>query len=64
MSFDVVKFGSSFTSNPKAVELDQASRSVASDEISINDATVDGSLYDLVMKWRRAEQGFEIVEIR
>ena len=26
--------------------------------------TVDGSLHDLVMKWRTAEQGFEIVEIR
>ena len=64
VSFDVVKFASSFISNPKAIELDKASCSVASDEISINDATVDGSLYDLVMKWRRAEQGSEIVEIR
>jgi hypothetical protein len=28
------------------------------------DARVDGSVLDLLLKWRRAEQGFEIVEIR
>ena len=29
-----------------------------------NDATVDGDILDLLLKWRTAEQGFEIVEIR
>ena len=37
---------------------------LASDEIAIVDARVDGSLLDLLLKWRTAEQGFEIVEIR
>jgi hypothetical protein len=37
---------------------------VEADQISIVDATVDGALLDLLLKWRTAEQGFEIIEIR
>ena len=33
-------------------------------EISIIDALVEGSVYDLRLEWRTAEQGFEIIEIR
>jgi len=63
-SFEVVRFDSSFIADPNAVNLNNASCTVSSDEISIVDARVDGSLLDLLLKWRRAEQGFEIVEIR
>jgi hypothetical protein len=37
---------------------------VSGDEISIVDALVEQSPYDLLLKWRTAEQGFEIIEIR
>ncbi len=63
-SFEVVRFASPFIADPDAVNLNGASCTVSSDEISIVDARVDGSLLDLMLKWRRAEQGFEIIEIR
>tara|TARA_B100000035_G_scaffold106181_1_gene90019 strand:- start:1325 stop:1864 length:540 start_codon:yes stop_codon:yes gene_type:complete len=63
-SFEVVRFDSPFISDPNAVSLDNASCTVSSDEISIVDALVEGSVYDLRLKWRTAEQGFEIIEIR
>ena len=63
-SFEVVRFDSPFIADPNAVNLDNASCTVSSDEISVVDARVDGSLLDLLLKWRTAEQGFEIVEIR
>ena len=63
-SFEVVRFASPFIADPNAVNLDNGSCEVSSDQISIIDARVEGSLFDLVLKWRTAEQGFEIVEIR
>ena len=62
--FEVVRFESPFIADPNAVDLNSGSCTVASDEISIIDARVEGSLLDFVLKWRTAEQGFEIVEIR
>ena len=62
--FEVVRFDSPFIADPNAVNLNDASCTVSSDEISIVDALVEGSVYDLRLKWRTAEQGFEIIEIR
>ena len=62
--FEVVRFDASFISSTDAVDLSQGSCAVTSDEISIVDALVEGSVYDLRLKWRTAEQGFEIIEIR
>ena len=63
-SFEVVKFDSDFIADDNAVDLNNGSCSVSADEVSIRDASVEGSLYDLILKWRKAEQGFEIIEIR
>ena len=60
----MVRFDSSFISDLNAVDLSEGSCSLGTDDVSITDVTVDGALHDLVMKWRTAEQGFEIVEIR
>ena len=62
-TFNVVKFNK-FIAAENAVDLNEGSCSVSSDEISILDARVEGSIFDLVLKWRTAEQGFEIIEIR
>ena len=62
--FEVVRFDSPFISDPNAVNLNNASCTVSSDEISIVDALVEGSVHDLRLEWRTAEQGFEIIEIR
>ena len=63
-SFDVVKFKENFISDPNAVNLDDAYCSASTDEFLLTDALVSGDVYDIVLKWRTAEQGFEIVEIR
>ena len=63
-TFSVVRFDSSFISSPDAVDLDNATCRVEGDEISLIDALIEGALYDLTAKWRVAEQGFEIIEIR
>ena len=62
--FEVVRFDSSFIASSDAIDLSQASCAVISNEISIVDALVEESVYDLTLKWRTAEQGFEIIEIR
>ena len=62
--FEVVRFDSAFVTGDDAVNLNNASCMVEADQISIVDATVDGAILDLLLKWRTAEQGFEIVEIR
>jgi hypothetical protein len=63
-SFNVVRFASEFTSDPNAVRLNDAVCMVLGDEISLVDAVVSGEIYDLLLKWRTAEQGFEIIETR
>ena len=64
-TFNVVKFATSdYITDPDAVNLDSASCSVSDDEIMLIDAIVDGAIYDVILKWRTAEQGFEIIEVR
>ena len=62
--FEVVKFSEDFISGANAVDLSGGSCTASGDQISLVDALVSGTLYDLVLEWRKAEQGFEIVEIR
>ena len=62
--FEVVRFEAPFITGDDAVNLNNSSCVVEADQISIVDATVDGAILDLLLKWREAEQGFEIVEIR
>ena len=62
--FEVVRFDSSFIASAEAIDLSQASCTVGSDEVSIVDVLVEDAVHDLRLKWRTAEQGFEIIEIR
>ena len=59
-----MKFAQNFISDPQAVNLDAASCATEGDEISITGAVVAGETYDMVLDWRKAEQGFEIVDIQ
>jgi hypothetical protein len=63
-TFEVARFDSEFISGQNVVNLNSSSCSVSGDQISVDDARIANKLYDLVMKWRTAEQGFEIIEIR
>ena len=62
-NFEVVRFDSSFISDLEAIDLSGGSCALAGDEISLDNVQVDGSRYDLLLKWRRAEQGFETIKI-
>ena len=64
VTFNVVKFAKNFISDPDAVNLNSATCSVAGDAVKLYDAFVDDVLYDVTLKWRKPEQGFEIIEIR
>ena len=64
-TFTVVKFRSSdYIADPNAVDLTEASCSLEGDEIEVVDSLIDGIIYDVKLKWRTAEQGFEIIEVR
>ena len=60
--FTVTRFGSAFVADP--ISLDGSQCLIEDDSIRVFDAMIDGRMYDLLLDWRRAEQGFEIVEIR
>ena len=62
-NFTVVKFKDAFISGPDAVDLSGTSCEATGDEVSATNALIGGRAYDMVLDWRTAEQGFEIVEI-
>jgi hypothetical protein len=63
-TFTVAKFNTDFVLPTDEVNLGNASCAVSGDEISIVDGSIAGTLYDFTMKWRTAEQGFEIIDVR
>jgi hypothetical protein len=62
-TFETVRFKQSFISGASAVDLDATSCTVTGDEISASNAVIGGDTYDMVLDWRTAEQGFEIIQI-
>jgi len=62
--FSVTKFHKNYIRPSDNVDLNSAVCSVQDDEISVIDALIDGRVYDISMKWRSSDQGFEIYEIR
>lgn len=63
-NFEIVRFESAFLGGDDAVSLDSASCQLEDDGITLLDALMDGKGRDVTLKWRVAEQGFEIVEIQ
>ena len=62
-TFETVRFKQAFISGPDAVNLTQTSCTVTGDEISASNALIGGNRYDMVLNWRTAEQGFEIIKV-
>jgi hypothetical protein len=62
-TFETVRFKQSFISGANAVDLAATSCTVAGDEISAGNALIGGDIYDILLDWRTAEQGFEIIKI-
>ena len=63
-TFDVVTFDKKFISKQDVVDATGAEMLSDGDEIYIQNILIDDRNYDLTLKWRTSEQGFEIVEIR
>lgn len=63
-TFTVIAFDKVFIDANDIVNATGATVTSAGDEISVENISIDGRIYDLKMKWRTAEQGFEIIEIR
>ena len=63
-TFQVVRFDEEFIPGNDAVDLTDSELTATGNEVTITDVIVDGVLHDLTLKWRPAEQGFEIIDIR
>jgi hypothetical protein len=63
-TFTVVGFDKPFIFSNEIVDVGDSAISADGDEIFLEDVTVGNQVYDLKLKWRTAEQGFEIIEIR
>jgi hypothetical protein len=62
-TFTVVGFKELFISSNQTVDGTSADVTMQGDEIIIKSVQVGENVYDLKLKWRTAEQGFEIIEI-
>jgi len=62
-TFSITKFNKSYISPQDEFSLDNASCSLQSSTISIVDALVDGSNYNISVQWNPGAQDFEIIEI-
>jgi hypothetical protein len=63
-TFNVVVYEQNFINSNEVVDLSSSTISASGDEIMINDASIGQRSYNLKLKWRTAEQGFEVIEIQ
>ena len=63
-TFFVTRFQKSFLGPNDLVDLTGSQCTTADSQISISDAIMDGSVYDILLEWRTAAQDFQIIEIR
>lgn len=63
-TFSVVTLDKNFIPASDEVATGAATCELGGDEIELFDVFIDDRVYDLLLKWRTAEQGFEIIEIR
>lgn len=62
--FTVARFEKPFLQAGDQVSLADAQCSLSGSQISLQDALLDGKIYDILLDWRTATQGFEIIEVR
>jgi hypothetical protein len=63
VAFSVAQFDNPFLPADQ-VSLADAQCSLSGSQISVQDALLDGKIYDILLDWRAATQGFEIIEVR
>lgn len=62
-TFTVVAFDNPFIRSEQGVDFSNAVFATEGDEIRVQNAELDGAVYDFTLKWRPAEQGLEIIQI-
>jgi hypothetical protein len=62
-TFTVVAFDNPFIRSDQGVDFSNAVFATEGDEIRVQNAELDGAIYDFTLKWRPAEQGLEIIQI-
>ena len=63
-TFFVTRFHKPFLGPEDVIDLSGAQCTVSDNQISLSDAIMDGSVYDVLLQWRTAAQDFQIIEIR
>lgn len=63
-AFTVARFEKPFLKADDQVSLADAQCSLSDSRISLQNALMDGKFYDILLDWRTATQGFEMIEIR
>ena len=63
-TFVVTRFHKPYLGKNDEVDLSGAQCSLEDSQISVSDAIMDGSVYDILLEWRTAAQDFQIIEIR
>ena len=61
--FETVRFDSAFIGAGEVIDLNAAASVLSGDQIRVENISIAGKSYNLLLRWRTAEQGFEIVEI-
>ena len=61
--FETVRFDSAFIGAGEVIDLNAAASVLSGDQIRVENISIAGKTYNLLLRWRTAEQGFEIVEI-
>ena len=62
-TFTVVAFDNPFIGPQQTVDFSSAVFATEGDEIRVQNAELDGAVYDFTLKWRSAEQGLEIIQV-
>ena len=61
--FEAVRFDKEFIGAGELINLNAAASVLTNDQIEIENISIAGKSYNLLLRWRTAEQGFEIVRI-
>ena len=61
--FETVRFDKEFIGAGEVINLNAATSVLTNDQIRVENISIAGKYYNLLLRWRTAEQGFEIVEI-
>ena len=63
VEFQTIRFDSEFIGPGEVIDLNTAASVLSGDEIRVENISIAGKSYNLLLRWRTAEQGFEIVEL-